>query len=201
MSSILTTWSALKTLSTSKNIGFQYVDEDRIYRVFLPDVNIIFGTEILKGTDDCTDFETNYKSLSNRNISQLNNPFAAKIFGNKKLFARNTGIQAAVVAGSNDISYTCTYPWVKVRGLEAINGEALDTAELRVYDSPAGTYSGVPNALLNQFGYTLNIAPNYYIRTSAFDADFYQNMVMKITYVSVSNKTIGINILMDELKT
>jgi hypothetical protein len=200
MTPILTTWTALKSLSISKNIGFQYIDEDRMYRVFLPDVNIIFGAEVLKGTDDCIDFETNYKSLSNRNVSQLSTPFASKIFGNKKLFARNTGIQAALTAGSNEITYTCNYPWVKIVGLEAINGEALDKAELRVYDSSAGTYSGVPNALLNQFGFNLNIAPNYYIRTSSFDADLYLNMVLKITYISVSNKTVGINILMDELK-
>jgi len=77
----------------------------------------------------------------------------------------------------------------------------LDTAELRVYDNASGTYSGFPNALLNQFGYTLNMAKDYYARTSPFDADLYQGMVLKLTYVSISNKRIGINIIMNEVKS
>jgi hypothetical protein len=196
----MTTWAAIKTLSSAKNIGMQYVDEDRFYRVFVADGSLIFETQLLKGSDDSSEFDSLYKSIANRNNSILSVAYASKTYGSKKLYARNTGIQQALTAGANEIIYTCTYPWVKVSGLEAINGEALDTAELRVYDSPAGTYSGVANALLNQFGYTLNIAPNFYKRDSKFDADLYQNMVLKIAYVSVSNKTVGINILMDEVK-
>lgn len=118
----------------------------------------------------------------------------------KKLFARNTGIQAAVAAGPNVINYTASYPWAKIVGVEIIGGETLDTASLIVYDTPAGTYSGVPNQLLNQFGFNVNVAPDKYERTAQFDADLYQGMVISFEYNSVSAKTLGINILMNEVK-
>jgi hypothetical protein len=127
--------------------------------------------------------------------------FSSKTIGAKKLFARNTGIQIAVVQGSNTINYTATYPHAKVNGVQVINCEALDTAEMKVYDTAQGTYSGVPNALLNQFGYTLNLPKDFYQRESRFDADLYQGMKIEFTYVSLSAKTVGINILMDEVKS
>jgi hypothetical protein len=200
MSVILTTWSALKTLSASKAIAMQYVEEDRIYRVFVPDSPIIFSTEILIGTDDATDFETNYKAKTNTPNAILPSPYASKIYGTKKLYARNTGKQFTLTTGSNDLVYTATYPWVKFSAMECIGGEALDYGELKVYDSASGTYSGVANALLNQFGYTLNIGPEFYKRESQFDADLYAGMVLKITYNSISDKTIGINYIMNEVK-
>jgi len=162
--------------------------------------------------DGLTDYSTNGSS----NVDFLKNmvrevqvtsqiPFGAKsqvIDGVlKKFYARNTGKQFDVVEGSNELTYTATFPWVKMLGIECINAEALDTAELRVYDSPAGTYSGVPNALLNQFGYTLNMAAGFYGRSSPFDADLYAGMVIKITYVSQSLKKVGVNFLMNEVKS
>jgi len=119
----------------------------------------------------------------------------------KKFYARNTGLQYDLITGSNDINFTIPFPWVKIIGIECIGGEILDTAELRVYDNALGTYSGVPDALLNQFGYTLNMAKDYYARTSPFDADLYQGMILKITYVSVSDKRVGMNIIMNEVKS
>jgi hypothetical protein len=119
----------------------------------------------------------------------------------KKFFARNTGAQYDLVSGSNDISFTIGYPWVKVTGVECFGSETLDTCELRVYDSPAGTYSGVSGAFLNQFGYSLNLAKDYYHREAPYDADLYYGMVLKMNYVSRSDKKIGINFLMTEVKT
>lgn len=200
MSLVLTTWTAIKNLAATKNIVMQYVEEDRIYRVFVPDTVIIFTTEIIIGTDDATDFETNYKSTANTNLAVFQNPFASKSYGTKKLYARNTGKQFTLTAGSNDLVYTATFPWVKFSALECIGGEIGDYGELRVYDNASGTYSGVANALLNQFGYTLNIAKDFYKRESPFDADLYIGMVLKITYYSISNKTIGINYIMNEVK-
>lgn len=118
----------------------------------------------------------------------------------KKLHARNTGFQQALIVGTNVFSYTAIYPWVKMIGVEIINCEALDIGEFKVFDTPAGTYSGVPNLLLNQFGYTLNLPKDFYSRSSPFDADLYQGMKLEFTYVSISAKTIGINMIMNEVK-
>jgi hypothetical protein len=131
-------------------------------------------------------------------------PFGAKtiVVGGvvKKLYARYVGFQQALTVGENTISYTATFPWAKVLGVEAINCEALDVVDFAVYDTPAGTYSGVPNLLLNQFGFSTNLPKDYYERMAKFDADLYAGMIIKVKYTSVSAKTIGINIIMDEVK-
>ncbi len=140
-------------------------------------------------------------------IIQATPPFGSKTLTTSdgvthSLFARFTGIQAVVSNGVNTVTYTATYPWVKMLGIEVVNATALDTADLQVYDTAAGTYSGVPNALLNQFAYNINVAPNYYNRMAQFDADLYAGMVVTITYTSVAvlPRTVGFNLLMNEVK-
>jgi len=118
----------------------------------------------------------------------------------KKLFARNTGFQQALDQGANTINYSLTYPWCKILGVEVVGAETLDYCDFEVYDNAQGSYSGVPNLKLNQFAYSVNIPKDYYIRLSQFDADIYQGMVIKITYNSVSAKSVGINLIMNEVK-
>ena len=131
--------------------------------------------------------------------------FGAKTFLHngavKKLYARNTGVQQALLAGANTISYTMTYAWAKIIGVEVINAEPLDYVDLKVKDTAAGLYSGVPNYVLNQFAYSHNIPKDYYIRTAQFDADLYVGMVIEVTYNSVSAKTVGINFILNEVKS
>lgn len=119
----------------------------------------------------------------------------------KKLYARNTGLRFALESGSNELTYTATYPWVKLLGVECCWCEAGDYVDFKVYDNAAGTYSGVPNLLLNQFAFTLNLPKDFYRRESRFDADVYAGMVIKMTYQSASAKTIGLNLQMDEVKS
>lgn len=202
-------WTDFKSFCIAHSANPQFIETLQKYYIFASYSLLDVSCDLSKDPSDTTDlndWETNWKPTANSvtPTTQLA-PFASKkitIGANvKNLFARNTGKQYLVGIGSNELSYTATYPWVKMTGIECIGADILDHAELRVYDSPAGTYSGVPNALLNQFGYTLNIAPIYYQRTSPFDADLYAGMVLKITYISISIKTIGINFLMNEVKT
>lgn len=194
-------WSDFKSFVNSRILSIQWLDIDGNYYIYATDDSFELECVLPQdGGSDQSDFETNYKSKGNLVTPKINMAFASKTLGSKKLYARNTGKQFTLSVGSNDLIYTATYPWVKMIGLECIGGEALDYGELRVYDNASGTYSGVANALLNQFGYTLNIAPNFYRRESPFDADLYAGMVLKITYTSVSAKTIGINYIMNEVK-
>lgn len=118
----------------------------------------------------------------------------------KHLYARNTGFQSTLTTGSNTLTYTLTYAWCKLLGVEVINCEALDYVDFKVFDTSTGTYSGVPNAMLNQFAYSHNLPKDYYQRMSEFDADIYAGMIISVTYTSVSAKTVGINLLMDEVR-
>jgi hypothetical protein len=119
----------------------------------------------------------------------------------KKLYARNIGIQQAVTSGTNTISYTINQPWTKIVGVEVVNSEALDTVDLKIFDTSTGYYSGVPDYMLNQFAFSHNIPKDYYIRIAQFDADIYQGMIIEITYNSISAKTVGINFIMNEVKS
>lgn len=128
-------------------------------------------------------------------------PFAAKTFGIYKFFKRIHGMTQAVTTGENTVLYTITYPWAKITGVEIVGSDIGDKACLSVLDSDAGLISGTPNLLLNQFGFTVNMPKDSYRYESKFDADLYQGLKIKITYNSISNKTIGINIILDEVKT
>lgn len=206
-------WSDFKAFVQSRSLSIQWVSVGDNY--FLKAYDSYFSMQCLIPKDaslssETVDFETNFKAAGNVKPSQFvavqtQPSFGAKtiLIGGitKKLFSRNTGRQYAVAVGSNDLFYTVNFPWLKITGVECIGAETLDTAELRVYDTAAGTYSGYPNAMLNQFGYTLNMAKDYYERTAPFDADIYYGMVIKITYSSISIKTIGVNFIMDEVKS
>lgn len=138
---------------------------------------------------------------ANGNLIQTISPFASKTLANgKKLYKREHGIQAVLNQGSNEIVFTIPYPWVKMVGVEILYGEKLDTCDLIILDSAAGSYSGVPNQQLNQFGYNVNVAEGEYEEESAYDADLYQGMQIKIVYNSQSAKTIGINFNLSEVK-
>jgi hypothetical protein len=131
-------------------------------------------------------------------------PFGSKTIGingvTKHLYARYAGFQASLVTGSNILTYAVSYPWVKMLGIEAINCEALDIADLEILDTATGTYSGHPNAVLNQFGYSINLPANYYRQQAEFDVDLYSGMVVRLTYTSISDKMVGVNLLMNECK-
>jgi len=196
-------WNTFKTFALTKQLGFQYTESASDYIITLTEGVLIWQIILVKDAgSDVIDFETNYKPNGNKANSISFQVSAAKTLPDgKKLYARNTGLQYAVTTGSNTLSYTATYPWVKLLGVECINCESLDTVDFKVYDTNTGTYSGVPNLLLNQFSYTLNLSAGYYSRTSLFDADMYAGMIIQMTYVSVSNKTIGLNLIMNEVKS
>jgi hypothetical protein len=204
-------YSIIKDFCTTRALSIQYVDLGDSYELSAFDNIFKLECNLPKSdTTNTTDFETNLKPGGNKPIinnvaTQSNAPFGSKtIIINgviKKLYARFTGYQQSLSAGSNTIDYTITYPWVKIIGIEVVNCEALDTADLKVYDTSTGTYSGVPNALLNQFSYTLNLPKDYYLKMAQFDADIYQNMIVKVVYNSVSAKTVGINLLFNEVKS
>lgn len=126
--------------------------------------------------------------------------FASKLYGDKALFKRLTGIKQNVVTGNNTFTYTIPYPWVKIIGLEVVNSESLDTVDFEVLDSVNGNYSGTPNLKLNQFGFSLNLKKDFYEHLTNYDADLYQGMQLKFTYNSISDKTIGINFNLNEVK-
>lgn len=154
-----------------------------------------------------TTHEVNIDSVAVENIRESGKvevtslpAMAAKTLGDKKLFKRVVGIQAEVVEGDNNIVWVCTFPWVKIMALEIVNSSFLDRISLYVLDTQTGTYSGVPNMPLNQFGFEANIPSGFYKHESEFDADLYSGLQIKIVYHSSTTKIVGINFVMNEVK-
>jgi hypothetical protein len=195
--------TGLKAFVVANSLNLFREDEGAAWYVFSINGDVIHETRIFKdGGSDQADFESSFSSLSLSNpASSIIQPFASKTLQNgKKLYARTTGFQAALTAGANVITYTAIYPWAKVIGIEVINCEALDTANLKVIDTATGTYSTIPNYQLNQFAFSVNFPKDFYQRISPFDADLYVGMIIKIEYTSVSAKTVGFNLIMSEVK-
>ena len=198
-----TTWAEFKSFVNQRSLSIQFVEMRNNYYLKAFDGSFCLECVLPVGVGDAdaTDFETNFKS--NGNKSQVNQtlPFSSKTLSNgKKLYKREHGIQQTLSAGSNNIIFTVPYPWVKIIGIELVGGEALDIVDLNILDSTAGTYSGVPNYKLNQFGFSVNVAPGFYEEVCNYDADLYYGMQIKLVYNSISAKTIGINFNLNEVK-
>ena len=202
-------WGTLKGFVTTYALSIQWVDLGTLY--YLKAFQNSFEVEcylVKDGGSDQTDFETNYKTTGNIISPATTNVQAQPPYGSKtivvngithKLYSRFTGQQYPVNQGVNTLTYTVTYPWAKLIGVECVGCESLDIVNFAVYDNAQGTYSGTPNALLQQFAYSLNLPAGFYQRMAQFDADIYQGMVIEIAYTSKSAKTVGINFLIDQV--
>lgn len=137
-------------------------------------------------------------------IKNIQNPFADKILPNgKKLYRRKHGKRQSIPGnGSGKIQFVVPYAVAKIDEVEIVNCSATDTCHLKVLDNDAGTFSTVPNYLLNQFGFDVNLSDIYYTDTSNYDAELYQSMVVEIEYFNneAEAKDIGVNFVLHEVK-
>jgi hypothetical protein len=198
------TWSEFKNFVTQRNISIQFVEMRGNYfmKAFDGGFNLECVLPTGVGDSETTEFETSFKAAGNKTQPQQMTSFSAKTLANgKKLYKREHGIQATLTTGANNILFTIPYAWVKIIGLELMGGETLDTVDFYVLDSTTGTYSTVPNYVLNQFGFSVNVSAVKYEETCNYDADLYYGMQIKIVYNSISNKTVGINFNLNEVKS
>jgi hypothetical protein len=141
-------------------------------------------------------------------------PFASKkIIVNgveKSLFKRVHGVSASIGSSTTvDIDFTVPYPVAKFTGAEIFNTDNGDTLDFTVHDDASNTYSGAPtsspgypNYLLNQFGFDVCMPSDRYKNTSNYDADLYQNMIVRCSYTNNtgSTKTVCMNVWLHEVK-
>lgn len=120
----------------------------------------------------------------------------------KKIYKRVVGIRNAISQGPNEILWTCPFAWVKFLGVEFTGTKHGDYVDLFVLDKTVSPLYGVPDAVLNQFGFEANMFEGDYQHKSEFDADLYQDLKIKIVYNSIDTKSspLGINFIMNEVK-
>jgi hypothetical protein len=207
-------WASFKTLlSQNPVLALRSVKGESFYSLTACDQSdIVARCEINHQIEleDTEDFESNYLPLAN--AFKVGVEIAAMpAFANKKLnvngvqkslFKRVVGISQAVTQGETEFSWTQSmYPWAKFLGIEVIGGETGDSCSLFVLDTAEGTYSGVPNYPLNQFGFSVNISKDFYKRIAEYDADIYQGLQLKFVYNSVSDKNVYMNFDLNEVRT
>lgn len=134
---------------------------------------------------------------------QLNLPFASKELANgDKIFRRNHGYQHLMTTGESSFEVVVPFK-CKLQEAEVIWCPEQVSVDFKVLDTAAGNYSGVPNYMLDQFGWAVNVAKDMYKDRSEFEADLYTGMRIQVTVYNNSGieKTIGFNIKFCEIRT
>lgn len=120
------------------------------------------------------------------------------------LFFRGEGKKVTCPAGqTTDIIYTLSYVKAKLNGMEIMYGQDGDTCNFKVLDSTTGTYTTVPNYLLNQFGFNWNVRVGSMKEILPYDADILQNMQLVVEYTNngASAVDVGVNFYIHEDKS
>lgn len=205
------TWPIFKDFIDDRELSVQWLDLGDTYFLAGMDGRFEVACKLYKLSDNADellyieDFEDNYKALGN--ISPRSSvdvvmiaPFANKIIDGKTLYKRIMGFKQTLVQGANTFEYVIPYNWAKMTGIEVVGAEIGDTSDFTVLDTAQGTYSGVPNYRFNQYAFSVNLAEKFYKHKSEFDSDVYIGLRIELVYTSISAKTIGINIILNEVK-
>ena len=158
------------------------------------------------GSFDITDVNKAIDYLKNNLPAQVESAtfaFASKMLPDgKKIYRRVHGLEATVSGSPDTIEFNIPYDNCKINGIEIIGGRLGDKLDLYVLDTPTGTISGTPNAVLNQFGYGVRVANELHRYMSNYDADLIKDMKIKIVYDSTATlpAIIYANIFLHEVK-
>lgn len=144
-----------------------------------------------------TTFENQFQCLVgyNQEVSILSDPpFQSKTLSDgSKLYRRKHGVSAVIPANSsNTLDFVVPYDKCKINKVEVVNGKVGDKVDLKVYDTPTGTLSTVPNYMLNQFGFDVFVAEGFYEDESRYDADLIKDMKIEITYYNNTNEDLTV---------
>lgn len=134
----------------------------------------------------------------------LNLPFTSKDLPNgKRLKRRKHGYTHTLTTGTSSMEIVVPYAHAKINQAEIVWAPEGLTCNFKVLDTAIGTYSTVPDFLLEQFGFNVNVAKDFFTDISQYEADMYAGMRIKIEFnnTSIVEKTIGINVVFHEVQT
>lgn len=178
-------YSTLKSNAASKGLKYQYIDFTDFYHVYAIDGLLALHCKLDKdGGADQIDFDNNYKSNANKKESQLQAVFADKTAHefDGQGFSGN-----AIKNTSTNIDYTITGTR-DFSGIEMINGAIGDNIMMRILDDASGTYSGYPNATLNQYGTNWFVRENF-VKNLPYPARVYTGMIVRFVYTNANVST------------
>lgn len=139
--------------------------------------------------------------LSPKDVQVVTNPpFAGKVLGEKKIFSRMTGKKFPVTVGVNILDFLIPKTEMKMNGVEITNGKVGETVNFKVLDTATGAISTIPNFMLNQFAFDVNLPDGFYSQKSNYDADVIKDLVIRIEITAVEARDLCVNYLLHELK-
>lgn len=122
-------------------------------------------------------------------------PFATKeLPDGKKLYRRKHGYSFQLPTEVSTYSITVPYSRAKINDAEFLEFPPGVTVNMKVKDTAQGTYSGTPNLVLNQYGFSCAIGRDFYKDVSPYDADVYQGMVLEFEF---NNPNIAIDVALN----
>lgn len=127
-------------------------------------------------------------------------PFASKEVDGMKLYKRVHGITLDCTVGLNAFDLVIPYNQAKLNKIEIMWAPEECVADFKVYDTPAGTISTIPNYMLNQFGFGIGVAKDLHIEASEYDADVIKDMKLSCELTTPIAKKICVNFVLNELK-
>lgn len=135
-------------------------------------------------------------------------PFASKTLPNGETLKRRPKgmtftLDPATIAGPaiTTVQMVVPYNRAKINMVEVLWAPEGVSAVMRVKDTSTGTYSTVPNYVLDTFGADVNIAEGYWKGRSEYDAEVLVNMVLEFELKnrSMVSKTVGVNVAFHEV--
>lgn len=131
-------------------------------------------------------------------------PFARKQHTDgSKVTRRTRGFQLNLDSSGTPQSSSFAVPYVRclITATEIVGARFGDRFKFEVLDTVAGTVSGVPNANLNTFGEDVYAAKDFYRAASAYDAELFGGLQIRVTCTPADSeaRTIGINLELHEL--
>lgn len=130
-------------------------------------------------------------------------PFCSKELPNgKKLYRKKHGYTITLAAnGDTVLSISVPYTQCKVMDAEILWCPEGVTVDMKIKDTPQGTYSGTPNQLLGQHGFAVAVRESFHHDISPYDAELYLGMVIEFTLhnSTATEKTIAVNVPFHEV--
>lgn len=130
-------------------------------------------------------------------------PFASKSIDGKSLFKRVHGVVLECSEGTNVIDFVVPYDMAKLNQIDILWADEGCTVDFKVYDTPSGTISTVPNYMLNQFGFGAGVAKDHFKQHSEYDADVIKDMKLEATITlptGAATKKLCVNFILNEMK-
>lgn len=198
-------WADFKTLCFNASLNMLMEDKPNVYVLTAMNGVMVYRCDIEKldpKSSEQTEFESLYKNNCNKRVTR-NEAFAEKNLANgKKLFRRKHGYVLTLNAsGSTTHTITVPYTAAKINEAEILWAPEGVKLSMKVKDTVTGTFSGVPNYVLNQFGFDVAVAKDFYSDYSQYDADVYGGMQIEFTFTNLTTveKQIGINLVFHEI--